>query len=78
MRKTISNYDCGDCKYHGQCRGGCQVRKYVEEGTEGAYGGYYTKEDIADLISREMQSVAQLSVPLTAEAKFGKGWYEAK
>jgi MoaA/NifB/PqqE/SkfB family radical SAM enzyme len=31
-RKTISSYDCGDCKYHGQCRGGCQVRKYVEEG----------------------------------------------
>mgnify|MGYP003299168685 CR=1 FL=1 len=31
-----------------------------------------------DLISREMQGVAQLKVPLTAEAKFGKSWYEAK
>ncbi len=33
---------------------------------------------VAELISREMQSVAQLSVPLTAEAKFGKSWYDAK
>lgn len=31
-RKTISNYDCDDCHYHAQCRGGCQVRKYVEYG----------------------------------------------
>ena len=34
--------------------------------------------EVADLISREMQSVAQLKVPLTAEAKYGKSWYEAK
>ena len=33
---------------------------------------------VADLISREMQAVAQLSVPLVAEAKTGKSWYEAK
>ena len=33
---------------------------------------------VAELISREMQSVAQLKVPLTAEAKYGKSWYEAK
>ena len=33
---------------------------------------------VAALISTEMQAVAQLSVPLTAEAKFGKSWYEAK
>ena len=33
---------------------------------------------VAELISREMQNVAQLRVPLTAEAKFGKSWYEAK
>jgi len=33
---------------------------------------------VAELISREMQTVAQLKVPLTAEAKFGKSWYEAK
>ena len=33
---------------------------------------------VAELISREMENVAQLNVPLTAEAKFGKSWYEAK
>ncbi len=33
---------------------------------------------VAELISREMQTVAQLKVPLTAEAKYGKSWYEAK
>jgi len=35
-------------------------------------------EDVAALVSREMENVATLSVPLTAEAKFGKSWYEAK
>ena len=34
--------------------------------------------DVAALISREMQHVADLSVPLLAEAKWGKSWYEAK
>ena len=34
--------------------------------------------DVAALISREMENVAQLSVPLTAEAKFGKSRYDAK
>ncbi len=33
---------------------------------------------VAALVSREMEQVASLSVPLTAEAKFGKSWYEAK
>ncbi len=33
---------------------------------------------VAELVSREMQQVASLKVPLTAEAKFGKNWYEAK
>ena len=33
---------------------------------------------VAELISNEMQSVAQLQVPLTAEAKTGKSWYDAK
>ncbi len=33
---------------------------------------------VAALISREMQSVSALSVPLTAEAKYGKSWYDAK
>ena len=35
-------------------------------------------EQVAKLVSREMEQVACLSVPLTAEAKFGKSWYEAK
>ena len=33
---------------------------------------------VAELVSREMEQVASLSVPLTAEAKYGKSWYEAK
>ncbi len=33
---------------------------------------------VAELVSREMQAVAQLRVPLMAEAKYGKSWYEAK
>jgi len=33
---------------------------------------------VAALISVEMQQVAQLKVPLLAEAKWGKSWYEAK
>ena len=35
-------------------------------------------ESVAELISREMEQVANLSVPLTAEAKVGKSWFEAK
>ena len=35
-------------------------------------------EPVAALISAQMQNVADLSVPLTAEAKFGKSWYDAK
>ena len=34
--------------------------------------------DVAALVSREMEGVAELNVPLTAEAKVGKSWYEAK
>ena len=33
---------------------------------------------VAELISREMEGIAALRVPLTAEAKFGKSWYDAK
>ena len=33
---------------------------------------------VAELISTEMQQVAQLSVPLVAEAKSGESWYGAK
>ena len=35
-------------------------------------------EAVAALVSREMEQVAQLSVPLLAEAKIGKSWFEAK
>ena len=35
-------------------------------------------EDVATLVSMEMQQVAQLDVPLVAEAKCGSSWYEAK
>lgn len=35
-------------------------------------------QEVAALVSREMEYVAQLRVPLTAEAKIGKSWYEAK
>lgn len=33
---------------------------------------------VMDILVREMSSAAQLSIPLTAEAKIGKSWYEAK
>lgn len=33
---------------------------------------------VAETVSMEMEKVAQLSVPLTAEANSGKSWYEAK
>ena len=33
---------------------------------------------VAELVSREMEQVATLSVPLLAEAKWGNSWYEAK
>ncbi|MBE6982138.1 MAG: DNA polymerase I [Ruminococcaceae bacterium] len=35
-------------------------------------------QTVADLVSREMESVAQLKIPLQAEAKWGNSWYEAK
>jgi DNA polymerase-1 len=34
--------------------------------------------EVAKLVSREMEGIAALNVPLTAEAKFGKSWYDAK
>ena len=33
---------------------------------------------VAELISDEMQKVAKLAVPLVAEAKWGKSWFDAK
>ncbi len=35
-------------------------------------------QQVAELVSREMEQVAQLQVPLLAEAKWGYSWYEAK
>jgi DNA polymerase I-like protein with 3'-5' exonuclease and polymerase domains len=35
-------------------------------------------KEVAALVSREMEQVVQLKVPLTAEAKYGKSWFEAK
>ncbi len=35
-------------------------------------------QEVAALISTEMEQVAQLNVPLVAEAKWGNSWYEAK
>ena len=34
--------------------------------------------DVAKLVSREMEGIASLKVPLTAEAKIGKSWFDAK
>ena len=34
--------------------------------------------EVAALVSREMEGIAALNVPLTAEAKTGKSWYDAK
>ena len=33
---------------------------------------------VAELVSREMEKIAQLKVPLTAEAKTGTSWFDAK
>jgi DNA polymerase-1 len=35
-------------------------------------------EQVANLVSSEMEQVASLSIPLVAEAKWGYSWYEAK
>ena len=34
--------------------------------------------EVAELVSRQMQAVAHLKVPLQAEAKIGESWYDAK
>ena len=34
--------------------------------------------DVAAVVSQQMQQVAQLKVPLLAEAKWGESWYDAK
>ena len=35
-------------------------------------------EAVAALVSERMQQVAQLKVPLLAEAKWGESWFDAK
>ena len=35
-------------------------------------------QNVADLISQQMEQVANLTVPLLAEAKWGRSWFEAK
>ena len=35
-------------------------------------------DTVKTLVAREMESAAHLAVPLTAEAKSGHSWYEAK
>ena len=35
-------------------------------------------DQVAALVSREMQAVAELKVPLIAEAKYGESWFDAK
>ena len=35
-------------------------------------------QEVAQLVSREMEQVAALRVPLTAEAKWGKSWFDVK
>ena len=34
-------------------------------------------ERVAQIIAREMENAAKLSVPLTVDAKTGRSWYEA-
>jgi DNA polymerase-1 len=36
------------------------------------------REEVADILKREMEGAATLSVPLTVEAHWGKTWFEAK
>lgn len=43
-----------------------QDRKYLKEGTEGAYGGYYTKEDIREMVSY----AAQKHINIIPEVEF--------
>ena len=35
-------------------------------------------KDVCELVSNQMENVAKLLVPLTAEAKWGRTWYDAK
>lgn len=46
-------------------------RMYVEEGTEGAYGGYYTQEDIREIVayaeSRHITIIPEIEMPAHSE-----------
>ena len=47
------------------------ARQYADEGTEGVYGGYYTKEDIAELVSyaaeRHIELIPEIEMPSHSE-----------
>lgn len=49
-------------------------RHYAEEGTEGAYGGYYTKADIAELVayaeSKHIELIPEIEMPSHSEEVF--------
>ena len=56
-------------------------RAGLVEAREGAEGGFlFVKEaeQVKKIVTAEMENVAQLRVPLLAEAKVGASWYEAK
>jgi DNA polymerase-1 len=38
----------------------------------------YEAHMVMDMITREMEQAAKLTVPLVAEAKMGESWYDAK
>lgn len=46
-------------------------RRYADEGAEGVYGGYYTKEDIAELVSyaaeRHIELIPEIEMPSHSE-----------
>ena len=46
-------------------------RRYAEEGADGVYGGYYTKEDIAELVSyaaqRHIELIPEIEMPSHSE-----------
>ena len=50
----------------------------AEQELIGAHTGKKQAETAAALLEEEMENVVQLSVPLTAEAHWGRNWLEAK
>lgn len=52
----------------------CKDRRFVDEGTPGAYGGYYTKEDMRELINyaqeRMITIIPEIEFPAHSDAVF--------